>query len=199
MASAGRILIMPKGNYDSGATYEMLDLVFYDGASWVAKKTVVGIEPSDTNSEYWQRMVEGADLSPYAKLTVVDGLVTEVDDLEAKVGTLEETVNGISSSGLRIATGSYTGTGTAGSSSPNSITFDLEPKVVLLPDAAVYSGPVVWHKGTTVLTLGLNGSNDTNQLQFELEGDTLKWYSPLSEADTQLNSQGAVYHWVAIG
>jgi hypothetical protein len=56
MTSAGRILIMPKGNYDASVTYEMLDLVSYNGKSWLAKKTSVGIEPSDANSEYWQDM-----------------------------------------------------------------------------------------------------------------------------------------------
>lgn len=53
MASAGRILIMPKGEYDSSITYEMLDLVKHNGTSWLAKKTAQGIEPSDANSEYW--------------------------------------------------------------------------------------------------------------------------------------------------
>lgn len=56
MASAGRILIMPKGAYNSNTTYEMLDLVNHNGISWLAKKTVVGIEPSDANAEYWQNM-----------------------------------------------------------------------------------------------------------------------------------------------
>ena len=56
MANAGRILIMPKGNYDASKTYEMLDLVSYNGTSWLAKKTVKGIEPSDANSEYWHSM-----------------------------------------------------------------------------------------------------------------------------------------------
>ena len=63
MTSAGRILIMPKGNYDSSTTYEMLDLVFSGGASWVAKKTVTGIEPSDAASEHWMKMCESVDLS----------------------------------------------------------------------------------------------------------------------------------------
>ena len=56
MASAGRILIMPKGDYNPSITYEMLDLVYYNGASWIAKKTVVGVEPSNSNKEYWQQM-----------------------------------------------------------------------------------------------------------------------------------------------
>lgn len=58
MASAGRILILPKGEYNSSTTYEMLDLVNHNGKSWLAKKTSVGIEPSDANSEYWQDMFD---------------------------------------------------------------------------------------------------------------------------------------------
>ena len=58
MTSAGRILIMPKGGYDSSTTYEMLDLVTHNGASWLAKKTVVGVEPSASNSEYWHNMLD---------------------------------------------------------------------------------------------------------------------------------------------
>lgn len=58
MASAGKILIMPKGEYNSSTTYQMLDLVKHNGTSWLAKKTVVGIEPSKTNSEYWHSMFD---------------------------------------------------------------------------------------------------------------------------------------------
>lgn len=58
MASAGRILIMPKGAYDPSTPYGMLDLVKYNGKSWIAKKESVGIEPSTANSEYWQDVVD---------------------------------------------------------------------------------------------------------------------------------------------
>ena len=58
MASAGRILIMPKGDYDSSVTYEILDLVKHNGTSWLAKKEVTGIEPTVENSEYWQNMFD---------------------------------------------------------------------------------------------------------------------------------------------
>ena len=51
MANAGRILIIPKGNYDANITYEMLDLVNHNGVSWLAKKTSKGIAPVD--GEYW--------------------------------------------------------------------------------------------------------------------------------------------------
>ena len=64
MANAGRILIMPKGDYDASVTYEMLDLVFHNGTSWVAKKTVVNIEPSIDNNIYWQAMFNIEDILP---------------------------------------------------------------------------------------------------------------------------------------
>ena len=101
---------------------------------------------------------------------------------------------------MKIATGSYTGNGYSGSSGKTSITFDFEPKVVFLQDSQFkFSCPVIWHKGLPMLTLGLNGSNTTKQLQFEQNGNTLSWYYPLQEPDTQLNNSGTVYHWVAIG
>ena len=68
MASAGRILIMPKGNYNAETTYEMLDLVYYDGAAWLARKTVVGIVPSENSDEHWHKLCESTDLSNYLSL-----------------------------------------------------------------------------------------------------------------------------------
>ena len=67
-ASAGRILIMPKGEYDSSVTYEMLDLVYYKGSAWLAKKTVVGIEPSEDSGEHWHKLCDSTDLSNYLSL-----------------------------------------------------------------------------------------------------------------------------------
>ena len=54
---AGRILIIPKGDYDANASYSMLDLVSHNGTSWLARKDATGIEPSKANSEYWHEMV----------------------------------------------------------------------------------------------------------------------------------------------
>ncbi len=74
MTSAGRILIMPKGNYDPNVTYEMLDLVKHNGITWVAKKTSVGIEPNTANSEYWQDVVD------YEKGKSVSSTTNKTDD-----------------------------------------------------------------------------------------------------------------------
>lgn len=53
MATAGRILIMPKGTWNAETTYENLDMVAHGGRAWLAKKASVGIEPSDANAEFW--------------------------------------------------------------------------------------------------------------------------------------------------
>ena len=58
MASAGRILIMPKGNWNADTEYEILDLVGHNGKVWLAKKDVVGIEPSINNEEHWMDMLD---------------------------------------------------------------------------------------------------------------------------------------------
>ena len=59
MTTAGKILILPKRDYDSAKTYEMLDRVKHNGTSWLAKKEVpVGVEPTTSNSEYWQNMFD---------------------------------------------------------------------------------------------------------------------------------------------
>lgn len=58
MAIAGKILIMPKGDYNADTNYEMLDLVMHNGTSWLAKKPVKGVEPSEANDEYWHKMFD---------------------------------------------------------------------------------------------------------------------------------------------
>ena len=55
MVNAGRILIMPKGDWNSLTTYDMLDLVAYNGVAYLARQTNVGQNPStDTSMTYWQ-------------------------------------------------------------------------------------------------------------------------------------------------
>lgn len=63
MASAGKILITPKGNWNAETEYEILDLVFHEGTSWLSKKEVVGIEPSVDYSEFWFKLCESVDLT----------------------------------------------------------------------------------------------------------------------------------------
>ena len=71
MVSAGRILILPQGTWDSATMYNMLDLVAYNGISWLCKRQCVGITPSVTATEYWQQFGSSAPIAS----TTVAGLV----------------------------------------------------------------------------------------------------------------------------
>lgn len=86
MASAGRILIMPKGEWDANTEYEMLDLVFRNGRSWLARKNSVGIEPSDANAEHWFKMCESVDLTDvYNRISAIENQMLStlsLDDID---------------------------------------------------------------------------------------------------------------------
>lgn len=62
MNNAGRIGFLIKEEYDEAATYDFLDVVFYGGASYVAKKVTIG-NPPVRNNEYWQILAEGGSLT----------------------------------------------------------------------------------------------------------------------------------------
>ncbi len=53
MNDAGRIGFVLKGEYEDTATYDFLDVVYYNSASYVAKKLTVGNVPQE-NNEFWQ-------------------------------------------------------------------------------------------------------------------------------------------------
>lgn len=55
MVNAGRILIMPRGDWNSQDTYDMLDLVSYNSVAYLARQQSVGVNPAtDTSYTYWQ-------------------------------------------------------------------------------------------------------------------------------------------------
>ena len=63
-ASAGRVLIIPKGDWNAETTYTGLDMVRHNGASWICKNTCTNIEPTEANSANWQMMSrDGNDIT----------------------------------------------------------------------------------------------------------------------------------------
>lgn len=97
---------------------------------------------------------------------------------------------------VQIATGSYAGTGTYGSSNPNSLTFDFVPKFVILSGGEGYSGTPcysIWFSG-----FGKLGFYDIPYSKAEVNGNTLTWYHQ-SSATFQSNISGTTYYYMAIG
>lgn len=84
MASAGRILIIPKGDYSDQTTYTNLDLVFYNNTSWLCRKECKGVKPSSATSEYWFR---------FSAIALANNLTTNADGyaLDAKQGVVIKT------------------------------------------------------------------------------------------------------------
>ena len=72
----GRILIIPKGDYNSETTYEMLDLVFYNNESWLCKKESKGNQPVE--GEYWYKFSNVEGILKKLKMSIVksDTLMT---------------------------------------------------------------------------------------------------------------------------
>lgn len=111
----------------------------------------------------------------------------------------------------KIMTGSYTGTGSYGSTNPNSISFPFIPKLVFISayvdsyndnfwDSAifpVYALHTEYFKNGYIL---LRNIASTNSGFAKFSGTKLMWYTENSGgAFMQLNKSGAAYRYTAIG
>jgi hypothetical protein len=92
MAIAGRVAIVPKGDWSADATYKRLDAVTYNNTLYFAKKEVpAGTETS--NTEYWSKSIVGGAGSIATKEDV--GIVKPADGLTvAEDGTLKVSIDG---------------------------------------------------------------------------------------------------------
>ena len=100
--------------------------------------------------------------------------------------------------GAKIATGSYTGTGTYGSSNPNSLTFDFDPKLVFisLKDQRPSVCAFAINGQTTFSKTNADDSSQTNRCSFSR--NLFTWYNEI-DADIQFNIFNRTYCYVAIG
>ena len=62
--NAGRVAMVPKGEWASATAYTRLDVVLYNGSSWVAIADSTGQVPAE-GSTYWQLLASGVDPSNY--------------------------------------------------------------------------------------------------------------------------------------
>ena len=118
------------------------------------------------------------------------------EDFNADNAKIEAALSGIP----KIATGTYTGKGTYGSSNKNSLTFDFQPAMVVI----MRNGTNSIAAGTILLygqTQSAGTSAQYNAFSLELtvawSGNTVTWYSG-QNADRQLNASGT-YRYLALG
>ena len=112
--------------------------------------------------------------------------------------------------GVKIETGSYVGTGTYGADNPNTLTFGFVPKLVFIFGFYPTNDPHPNGYNGTFDVTSLNEeykkygylindwSNVSDSSHAKMSGHTLSWYSSSSN-NSQLNSNGAHYSYIAIG
>ena len=117
---------------------------------------------------------------------------TKITDV---LGNLISIPSGQIKDGVKIATGSYTGTGTYGPSNPNSLTFAFEPKLMLVNENSQYG--LIAIKDCAAALAAVN----TMQQRVTWENKTVSWYctGTNQSAFTQYNAAGTTYNYIAIG
>lgn len=190
--------------YSIGKPYIMVrkssDTVLYEGLSQVQSST--SAVPANKYTAYpiigeWG-IVIGNSAESYPQSGIVDGY--EYDYL----GNAQDVAFG-----AKIETGSYVGTGTYGSSNPNSLTFDFTPKLVIvtgvkfvggtltsiIPSNSYWEGCFIWIAGMVRTYVG--DSNKT--MEFGQSENTLSWYTNGTSAGNQCNTLNDTYAYIAIG
>lgn len=92
MAIAGRVAIVPKGDWSADAAYKRLDAVTYNNTLYFAKKEVPA-GTATSNTEYWSKSIVGGVGAIATKEDA--GIVKPADGLSiAEDGTLKVSIDG---------------------------------------------------------------------------------------------------------
>ena len=126
-----------------------------------------------------------------------------MDDMNADNQKLDSAIGALQSGMLHIASGSYEGTGTCGSGSPTSLSFDFSPRLLIIraPSSEGKNGNAF---GTT-LVRGIDFQyNDTygmysSYMNVSWGENSVSWYTNMGYPGDQLNESGTTYYYVAIG
>mgnify|MGYP004649578991 CR=1 FL=1 len=109
---------------------------------------------------------------------------------------------------VKIETGTYTGTGTSGENSPNTLTFSFVPVVVIFtekgnPTYGLTINANYWSNVSSILWssevnyINKMGQYSSSYIKFSQNGNTLQWYG--GDAKAQMNYSGTTYSYIAIG
>ena len=117
--SAGRVLIIPKGDYSETTMYSALDLVLYNGSSWICKKLCTGQEPTTDNTDYWQE---------FANITEITEAVAQTREYSESAETSAESASSSASSASTSATNAMSSALSASSNASNAKTSETNAK-----------------------------------------------------------------------
>lgn len=102
-----------------------------------------------------------------------------------------------------IITGSYSGTGTYGSTNPNTLSFSHVPKAVFIcSSSGTTTGAclIIWGCAAPLMHTVNNSNSALFALSATYSGSRLSWYysGSATGAVCQLNSSGVTYKYVAL-
>ncbi len=109
---------------------------------------------------------------------------------------------------VKIETGTYTGTGTSGENSPNTLTFSFVPVVVIFtekgnPTYGLEINSNYWSNVSSILWssevnyINKMGQYSSSYIKFSQNDNTLQWFG--GDAKAQMNYSGTTYSYIAIG
>lgn len=138
-------------------------------------------------NQYQFNLIESGDTFSAAPLN------ENAEKMEEALETLNQSIEAAKSAGLQVATGSYTGTGTYGSSNKNTLTFSFRPMVVIVMCKASGAYGGVWLQGAT------NGTtSSSSQATLTWSDNGVSWYH-FNNYAYQLNDTNVTYLYAAIG
>lgn len=156
------------------------------------------------NLHVWERV------QTYAELVPTTDYLTSTDRNAYTEGTVDSTTItylGQLGGGARIEVGSYVGTGTYGSSNPNSLTFGFEPKFLFISYIGMASLAVglLSESYVTVYHIYYKEGLMRGDLNIKKNGNSIIWYSSSGSPTAtfspynQMNVKGVTYNYIAIG
>ena len=84
----GRFILNPRGNYNSSTTYNKLDVVLYNGSSYICKSNnIAGISPIMTNTWQLLAIAGQATMTEQQKQEIIDTLLAEGVIIDAEYNT----------------------------------------------------------------------------------------------------------------
>ena len=176
---------MKKTDNYSLPQWEKQDFIKMEDFNDLTQKTDAALKAHDT--ALWEKAAATA-------------LAAEAENRSAALAALSKNL-GAAGHNCRIAFGSYTGTGTTGAASPNTLQFDFYPVLVLVapvkPSGSTQN-PSIFLRGRDKASSQPEGGNDY-QLTAAWTDNALSWYSTDTYAGYQHNFKGNVYCYAVLG
>ena len=131
-----------------------------------------------------------------AKLDAALAAKADAEDVTALGETVAAVAAALGSGGqnARIAWGSYTGNGKAGSANPVRLNFDFTPVVVAVVEKESYS-----YEPAHLIKGQVRGVFSGSTCLLTWSGNSVSWYNPDGNANYQMNTANIPYCYMAIG